>query len=227
MNAVDEARFAGRAGGTADQGQALPPKSATFVMMYHGTLTRIYGLDLAVEAFGRAHEQMPGAEIWILGSGPEQGPLAELAERCGVGSKVKLIGQIPSGEIPKWLEQCDLGLLPIRRDVFLDFAFPNKLPEFIVAGKAVLVSRLRAIHRYFSDDAVVFFEPNDVDDLARQMVYAYGDPELRRRLVQRAREEYSPIDWTVMKQRYVDLVGRLAEGRVVRRQHAEPTSVAR
>ena len=41
-------------------------------MMYHGTLTKIYGLDIAIEAYTQVHAQMPGAELWILGVGTEQ-----------------------------------------------------------------------------------------------------------------------------------------------------------
>ena len=57
MNAVDEARFGSAL--TAVQS----PDPARFVMVYHGTLTRIYGLDIAIEAFALAHADMPGAEL--------------------------------------------------------------------------------------------------------------------------------------------------------------------
>jgi glycosyltransferase involved in cell wall biosynthesis len=204
MNAVDEARFAPL---PRPSGSDADPR---FVMVYHGTLTRIYGLDIAVEAFAIAHREMPGAELWILGSGPEQAGLALLADQRGLTSNVKLIGQVPAAEIPMWLSRCDVGILPIRRDVFLEFAFPNKLPEFIVAGKAVLVSRLGAIRHYFTEDAVAFCEPNDPADLAKQMKRLYGDRELRDRLVRRAREEYAPIRWELMKQRYLKLIGEIA-----------------
>jgi glycosyltransferase involved in cell wall biosynthesis len=178
--------------------------------MYHGTLTRIYGLDLAVEAFAIARPDMPGAELWILGSGPEQPVLQALANKLGLGSSLKLIGQVPAAEIPAWLAKCDVGVLPIRRDVFLDFAFPNKLPEFIVAGKPVLMARLKAIRHYFSEDALAYFEPNDPADLARQMVRVFRDRSLLARLAARARQEYEPIRWDVMKQRYVDVVSGMA-----------------
>jgi len=204
MNAVDESRFS--ANGTAPAMQNQPE----FVMVYHGTLTRIYGLDIAVEAFAIAHGEMPGAELWILGSGPEQAALATLAQTRGVASGVKLIGQVPASEIPAWLNRCDVGILPIRRDVFLEFAFPNKLPEFIIAGKAVLVSRLRAIRHYFTEDAVAFCEPNSPVDLAEQMKRLYRDRQLRQALVSRARQEYEPIRWDVMKHRYVALIAALA-----------------
>lgn len=204
MNAVDEARFA--------SGAVAPSRGeADFVMVYHGTLTRIYGLDIAIEAFALAHRDMPGAELWILGSGPEQHALATLARDRGVTSAVKLVGQVPAAEIPGWLSRCDVGILPIRRDVFLDFAFPNKLPEFIIAGKAVLVSRLGAIRHYFSEDAVAFCEPNNPADLAVQMKRLYGNAALRAALVRRAREEYAPIRWDLMKARYLEFISRVAD----------------
>jgi len=204
MNAADEARFASRGCLGANEGSP-----DVFAMMYHGTLTSIYGLDIAIEAFRIAHRDMPGAELWILGPGPEQGALAELAQKHGLTSKVKLIGQVPPDEIPAWLNKCALGVLPIRRDAFLDFAFPNKLPEFIIMGKPVLMSRLKAIRHYFSEDALAYFEPNNPKDLAGQMIRLYRDPELRVRLADRAKQEYEPIRWDVMKDRYLKVIESL------------------
>jgi glycosyltransferase involved in cell wall biosynthesis len=203
MNAVDEVRFANDS--TASE-LSVSKDHEKFVMMYHGTLTNIYGLDIAIEALALAHHQMPGAELWILGAGPEQGMLASLAEARGLSSKVRLVGQVPAREIPAWLSQCDAGILPIRRDVFLDFAFPNKLPEFIIAGKVVLVSRLKTIRHYFGEDALAYFEPNSPADLARQMLRIYQHPQLRFRIAARASHEYAPIRWAVMKERYLELV---------------------
>ena len=42
----------------------------------------------------------------------------------------------------------------------------------------MLVSRLKTIRHYFSEDALAFFEPNDPADLAQQMVRLYRDREL-------------------------------------------------
>jgi glycosyltransferase involved in cell wall biosynthesis len=203
MNAVDEDRFAANRSASTEQQCSEQGK---FVMMYHGTLTHIYGLDIAIEAFALAHHEMPGAELWILGSGPEKDALNRLAQERGLGSKVRLVGQVESTEIPAWLNQCDAGILPIRRDVFLDFAFPNKLPEFIIMGKAVLVSSLKAIRHYFSEGALAYFEPDSPADLSQRMLGLYRDPQLRARLVLRAKDEYAPIRWDLMKQRYLTLI---------------------
>jgi glycosyltransferase involved in cell wall biosynthesis len=222
MNAVDEAPFSGAIG--AD---CVVPDPDKFVMMYHGTLTRVYGLELAVEAFSLAHANMPGAEFWIFGSGTEERTLTDLARKLGVSSKVKLLGRVPSTEIPKWLSRCDAGILPMRRDVFLEFAFPNKLPEFIIMGKPVLMSRLKTICHYFSDTALAYFESNDPADLAKQMLRLYRSRDLRTRLSANAKQEYAPLRWGIMKRRYLDLIEDVSTSGGPEMETRETAAVAR
>ncbi|HXP87586.1 MAG TPA: glycosyltransferase family 4 protein [Bryobacteraceae bacterium] len=226
MNSADEARFQGGSPAAAATvgGERKKESRENFAMMYHGTLTEIYGLDIAIEAFAQVHEQMPGAELWILGSGPQRDRLIALARERGLASKVTFPGQVAAAEIPRWLDRCSVGILPIRRDVFLDYAFPNKLPEFIITGKAVIVSRLNAIRSYFSDDALAYFEPNSARDLAREMVRIYGDSQLRAKLARTAREEYAPIRWSVMKERYLSLIGQMAGEKTEPVQEFETTA---
>ena len=207
MNAVDDALFASAATTSAPD---IAGANATFVMMYHGTLTHIYGLDISITAFGKVHQQMPGAEFWILGGGTERKSLEALAQKLGLGGKVKFIGNVLPQEVPQWLKRCDVGVLATRSDVFLEFSFSNKLSEYIIMGKGVIASRLKAIRHYFSEEAFAFFAPNDAEALAQQMIRMYGNPELRAKLVVKAKQEYAPICWDVMKQRYLDLMGRLA-----------------
>jgi len=207
-NAADETRFASYSKScAADEAKS----TAGFVMIYHGTLTKLYGLDIAIEAFAIAQEEMPGAELWILGGGPEAGSLKSLAQQRGLDSKVRLIGIVSPSEVPAWLEKSDAGILPIRRDVFLEYASPNKLGEYIIMGKAVVISRLRATQRYFSENALAYFEPNNAADLAKQMIRIYRDRELRIRMAAQARREYAPISWDIMKQRYLTLMDHLVK----------------
>jgi glycosyltransferase involved in cell wall biosynthesis len=207
-NAADESRFAACSKPSTPDAMST---SGKFVMIYHGTLTKLYGLDIAIEAFALAHGEMPGAELCILGGGPEAAALKQMALERGLGSKVRLLGMVSPADIPAWLDKSDVGLLPIRRDVFLDYASPNKLAEFIVMGKAVVISRLKAIRHYFSENALAYFEPNDPADLARQMMRVYRDAALRARLAATAKQEYAPICWDIMKQRYLTLIRSLID----------------
>jgi glycosyltransferase involved in cell wall biosynthesis len=208
MNAVDESMFASAAGAPVPAKAAA--STAKFVMMYHGTLTRIYGMDIAIEAFGLVQNEMPDAELWILGSGPDKSLLEDLARQNGLESRVRFLGTVLPNEIRAWLNRCDIGVLATRRDVFLDFSFSNKLSEYIIMGKAVICSRLKAIGHYFSADSLAYFEPNAPRSLSQQMLRLYRDKELRARLAAKAKEEYAPIAWEVMERRYLDMMARIA-----------------
>jgi len=203
-NSVDETLFASVS--TSSSKAVARAHWENFVMMYHGTLTRIYGLDIAIEAFGMAQHQMPGAQFWILGDGPEKSLLESLSRDRGLDSKVKFIDTVLPQEVPQWLNRCDVGILPTRRDVFLDLSFSNKLSEYVIMNKAIVSSRLKTIRHYFSEKALAFFEPNNPSDLAEQMVRVYRDAELRVQLANRAKSEYEAIRWDVMKRRYLNLM---------------------
>jgi glycosyltransferase involved in cell wall biosynthesis len=220
MNSVDEGFFASNS--TSSAAIDATASRASFVMMYHGTITGIYGLATAIEAFYLAQEEMPGAEFWIISRDPEPG-LEKLVTERGLTSKVRFCGYVPPADIPTWLNHCDVGILPMRRDILLEFAFPNKLSEFIIMNKPVVISRLKAIEYYFSESALAYFEPNNPQELAKQIVRLYHDSDLRARLTSKAREEYAPIRWNVMKQRYLALMEGMAG---LARPKAEKSRVA-
>ncbi len=224
LNAADESLFASAVNTPVSSDAAAQREK--FIMMYHGTLTHIYGLDIAIEAFGKVHNEMPGAELWILGGGTEKTSLEALCEKLGLESKVTFIGNVLPQEVPQWLKRCDAGVLATRRDVFLDYSFSNKLSEYIIMGKPVISSRLRTISHYFSDKALVFFEPNDPSDLAQQMTRLYHNRPLRLQFAEKAHQEYAPICWEVMKERYLASMAELVGiERDPKRKSAVPASV--
>lgn len=205
MNSADESLF------NRNKHPKEVLENKNFVMMYHGTLTPIYGLDIALNAFAIVHSEMPNAEFWVVGDGSERVALENLVRNLGLGQKVKFVGMVPQQDIPEWLSRCDVGVLPTRRDVFLDFSFSNKLPEYIIMGKPVIVSRLKAIQYYFSEQALTYFEAQNSSDLSQQMVELYKNPIRRPQLVEQAKQEYAKINWGVMKKRYLDLIASLTQ----------------
>jgi hypothetical protein len=76
--------------------------------------------------------------------------------------------------------------------------------------RPVIVSRLRTMRHYFSERALAYFDPNTPRDLARQMVRLSRDRGFRARLAAQAAEEYAPIRWEVMRERYLQLIAELA-----------------
>jgi glycosyltransferase involved in cell wall biosynthesis len=226
MNCVDEEFFQASKTSDSPAGSQIPQPA--FVMMYHGTVTHIYGLDIALRGFAEVHREMPGAEFWILGTGTEMKSLENLSEQLGLNSKVRFLGLVRPQEIPSWMKRCDVGVLATRQDIFLDLSFSGKLSEYIIMGKAVIASRLKTIRYYFAEDALAYFEPHNPADLANQMIGLYRDPARRRQMAERALQEYSPIRWKVMKDRYLQLMAEAtgAPLDVQQRGVATPSRVA-
>ena len=54
------------------------------------------GLHLGIRAFAQAN--LPDAEYWILGDGPERQRLQNLAELLGISDQVKFWGRLPRDE---------------------------------------------------------------------------------------------------------------------------------
>ena len=204
MNCVDEDFFLASRSSDSHAGPEIPQPA--FVMMYHGTVTHIYGLDIALQGFAKVHQDMPGAEFWILGTGTEMKALEDLVEKLGLRSKVRFLGLVRPQQIPGWMKRCDVGVLATRQDIFLDLSFSGKLSEYIIMGKAVIASRLKTIRHYFTEEALGYFEPHNPSDLAKQMIGFYRDPVRRRQMADRALQEYAPIRWKVMKDRYLQLM---------------------
>ncbi len=222
MNSVDEALFAGVREVPSGNAERKP---GSFVMMYHGTLTKLYGLDIAIEAFGKAKAKMPGAEFWILGNGPEKASLENLCERLGLSEIVRFVGSVRPEEVGRWLNRCDIGVLPTRTDIFLEYSFSNKLSEYIIMGKGVIVAGLKAIRYYFTDEALAYFQPNSSDDLAKQMMRLYSERDLCGKLADQARHEYEPICWEVMKGLYLAMMAEQC-GTATESERTAPALVA-
>lgn len=72
------------------------------------------GFHLGLRAFAAA--ALPNAEYWILGDGPEEDRLKQLAVELGIADQVKLFGRVPRTEVLDKLSQCSIMVHPSLHD---------------------------------------------------------------------------------------------------------------
>jgi glycosyltransferase involved in cell wall biosynthesis len=77
-----------------------------------GRLVDWKGVDLALDVFADVKIQMPGAELWIIGDGPERSRLQLQADALGLSGAVTFHGWTSREECPQLLSQCDVLLFP-------------------------------------------------------------------------------------------------------------------
>ena len=180
-----------------------------FLMMYPGTLNWHQGLDVAVMAFAKIADQVPHAEFHIYGEGPARPMLEDLAHNLGLDSRIRFCGFMPSPDIARVMGQADLAVVPKRAESFGNEAVSTKVLEFMALGVPVLESRTKVGTFYHTDSRIMFFESENVDDLARCMLLLVRDEQLRRRLVTNALEVVKDNNWAARKHEYLELVDSL------------------
>jgi glycosyltransferase involved in cell wall biosynthesis len=208
MNLPDDRIFAPR---------AAPPRKADgarFVLVYHGTLARRLGLDIAIMAAHKARAAVPRLELRIIGGGEERGALIELSDRLGLGDVVRFSdGFVPVERIPAMIDDADVGLIPLRISAGTDIMLPTKLLEYVFVGIPCIAPRTGTISRYFDDEMVEVFEAENADSLAAAIIRLYRDPARRSRLAANATRRFADTyRWREHKKVYTALVTRLLDG---------------
>jgi glycosyltransferase involved in cell wall biosynthesis len=177
--------------------------------VYHGYLAPMYGLDIAIEAFKLFIKENNIFKFYIFGDGPGKELLENLVAKYGLNNHVFLMGSVPHSKMIHYLSYMDVGILPIRKDIFTDLSFSNKLAEYIYLKIPVISSNLETTKYYFSEEEITYFNSEDPFDLKDQISFAYNNPQIMKEKAAKSIEKYKSIKWSVMKKRYLDLVASL------------------
>ena len=192
---------------------APPTKTAhgSFVLVYHGTLARRLGLDLAIQAVAKAKTEVPGIELRIIGAGEERAALLALRDALGLGEAVTFSdGFVPVQSVPGLIADADAGIVPLRISSGTDIMLPTKLLEYVTMGIPCITPKTGTIARYFDHSMVQFFEAESVDSLASAIISLAQNPQRRAALASESSRRFAAIySWSRHKSLYIDLVRRL------------------
>ena len=177
-----------------------------FNCVYHGTVTDIYGLDTAIAGFAKAKENCKDLTFHIFGDGPSLPELKRLVRHLRLEQSVVFHGTVPYERMMDALMEMDLGVLAIRKDVFLNLSFSNKLAEYVYLKIPVISSDLDTVMHYFDDGDLLFFQAGDSDDLGRKIEFAYANRSQMQARAEAAFKKSLVFDWDVMAKRYVQVI---------------------
>lgn len=194
--------------------RATPPRTEArgFVLVYHGTIAERYGVQTAVEALAKIGDQRQDIRLIVLGEGDYLDELKRLTFDLGVADRVDFMGWLSFEKMVEILCTADVGLVPLIRDGYTDLMLPNKLFEYIGLDIPVVASRTNAIHEYYGEGCLAYYEPDDASDCARAILELYDDPSKRRRIAEEAKRVYaSSHRWGLMQQIYTAIYRRLLD----------------
>jgi len=179
----------------------------TWRIVYHGTLTHRYGVDLLLRATHAVADEIPEIRVDLLGDGDAREELVGLTTELGLSGKVSFSdGMLAVTELTEAIRDADVGVVPNRDDIFTDGLLPTKLLEYVAVGTPVVAARTRGIQAAFDDASVAFFDPGDADSLADCLRSLHRDRPRLNQLSSSAHGFSVRHEWTVEADAYCELV---------------------
>ena len=149
-----------------------------FTVGYAGRLVAEKGVDTLLDAVaGLAGEW----RLELFGSGDMKAALQIRAERLGIAGRTRFYDQIASGQMPGYLAQLDVLVLPSRTRPNWKEQFGRVLIEAMACGVAVVGSNSGEIPHVIGEGGLIFGE-GDAAALRDRLVTLQNNVALRRDL---------------------------------------------
>ena len=137
------------------------------------------GLPALLHAFTLLQPQVPNARLLLVGSGPSESELKQLANDLGIAHNTRFVPT--QSNVAGWLHQIDIFVLPSVSE-----ALSNALMEAMACGCACVASNVGGNPELLGDNRGLLFESGDVHQLFQHLQSLAGSAELRRELRERS-----------------------------------------
>lgn len=177
----------------------------TPLIVYVGTLSLVsHAVDLMLEAFADVIQEIPDANLLIVGGGEDFDKLQQLAQQLDLTDHVHFAGKVPAAEVPLYYRLADVTLDPRRRSLEAESSLSLKLVESIVAGVPCITADV-GDRRQLAGDTALVVPPDDAPALTTAMLQALKDSQLQTRM----REAIQAVRETHFWDERVDLFARI------------------
>ena len=186
-----------------------PRHKDRLILLYAGTITEQYRLDVAIEALALASKHLPWIKLRILGDGNELNRVLKLANNLGVGNYVEHINAVCIDKLRDIMEDTDVGISCHQGGLFGDLQFTTKVLDYLTQGLPVISSRTKTMMRYIPEEAVFYFEPENAKDMAKQIIKIWNEPNLVRRKMENAKRLLRRYTWQKEKYKLINFYQEL------------------
>jgi glycosyltransferase involved in cell wall biosynthesis len=178
-------------------------------LVHHSNFQRIYGLDRAIAGLARIRPDLPW-RLDVYGDGPWRLQIESAIARTGTADRVTLHGRVEIDDLPRLLADADVGLVPSLPEPYLHLSLSTKLLEYAAMGVPTIATDLQTFRHHFTDAALRYVPGDDPAALAAAAEALAADPEGAVALGLEAQRQAAAYDWSLQKDRYLEIVGRLA-----------------
>ena len=149
-NIIPEYMFAGK--------RKKETNSSDFLFISIGNLVKSKSFDLTIKGFAEVAKKREGIGLFIVGEGPEEASLRNLAKELKIEEKIKFYGRMDNRKVAELMRTCDCFVLPSKFETF-----GMVYVEAMACGLPVIATRCGGPEDFVNDDNGIMI---DVDDEA-------------------------------------------------------------
>jgi D-inositol-3-phosphate glycosyltransferase len=184
------------------------------VLLFVGRIQRLKGLEILVRAFGLLGEM--DAELLIVGGqagtpaeSREIGRLQQLAAKLGVAERTRFVGAVAHLDLPTYYSAADVCVMPSSYESFGLVAV-----ESLACGTPVVATRVGGLTSIVRDGETGMLVPwRDAELFAQSLRRMFGEPGLRERMAERARESVLAYGWERVAEAHLELYAEVLSSR--------------
>ncbi len=185
-----------------------PIKRREKQLLFAGRLVAKKGVEFLLQAMPQIRQSHPSVSLLIVGHGPEEDRLKNLARELQIGTCVEFRGGVPNDQLPRYYQSSSMVIFPSVVDAQGDQeGFGLVLVEALGCACAAVISDLPAMRDIVTDGWTGVIVPQgDPDAIAAKVIGLLNQPN-RARELGRAGRQYvlERFDWDRIAQRYMEL----------------------
>lgn len=162
------------------------------VLGFIGSLYGYEGLSVLIEAMPLICREQPDTRVLLIGGGPAEAELRELAAEAGVAERVQFLGRVPHSDVRRYYSVIDVLVYPRKSTRLTELVTPLKPLEAMSLGRRFIASNVGG-HRELIPEFLhaSLFTPDNPNDLARVLLRVVGERADWPALLDRARAHVS------------------------------------
>lgn len=216
-NAVDIELFSAGTQANPALRRALGLENAV-VLGFIGSFYAYEGLAVLLAAMPSILRQAPHARLLLVGGGPQEAMLRELAADLNLSDHVVFTGRVPHDAVQRYYDLVDVLVYPRLPMRLTDLVTPLKPLEAMAQGRLLAASDVGGHRELIRDgETGVLFRAGDLHDLTAKVTGLLSAPDRWPGLRNAARRFVeSERNWTASVARYRPVYERLAAGKGLR-----------
>jgi PEP-CTERM/exosortase A-associated glycosyltransferase len=179
------------------------------VFGFIGSLYGYEGIDLLIRALPEILRTHPQARAMVVGGGPVEQDLKQLAAELGLSERVRFVGRVPHDQVRRYYSVIDVLAYPRKSTRLTELVTPLKPLEAMSLRRSFIASNVGG-HRELIPDYLRanLFVPDDPADLARVALRVLSERSRWPALLDDARRYVSTqCTWSHSASRYRDVYG--------------------